>query len=138
MKSFRKDAGRRKPFHSQATTSGETQGGASHSTARQQRVERRRAAQAIPQPGNNEWKDAGRRKRPHHPSSPPPPLQVASKRALISSVPENGGKCKGGLRTLGCQKRRACHSERSEESACKFVTDQIRRFFAALRMTGKG
>src|SRR5579859_7779025 len=121
MKSFRKDAGRRKPFHSQATTSGETQGGASHSTARQQRVERRRAAQAIPQPGNNEWKDAGRRKR-----------------ALISSVPENGGKCKGGLRTLGCQKRRACHAERSEESACKFVTDQIRRFFAALRMTGKG
>src|SRR5579859_259495 len=65
MKSFRKDAGRRKPFHSQATTSGKTQGGAGHSTARQQRVERRRAAQAIPQPGNNEWKDAGRRK-PFH------------------------------------------------------------------------
>jgi len=44
---------------------GKTQGGASHSTARQQRVERRRAAQAIPQPGNNEWRDAGRRK-PFH------------------------------------------------------------------------
>ena len=33
--------------------------------------------------------------------------------------------------------RRACHSERSEESMCLAENDPARRFFAALRMTGE-